>query len=333
MIKVNFDAEHNAVVIELEGSIDDAQAKRVLSDLEKVLPKTKKGFRLLADFSSVETMELDVQGEIGKAMDLLNAKGVAEILRVLPDPDLEIGFNVMGAAHYSKQVRVHTFSCRAEAEVRLQGAPYVADRSALLIVDPYNDFMSEGGKFYEATKSTAEAVDFYDHMRRLIPAVREARIQVVIVPHHRWREGDYKGWKHMNPTQIQTNRTEGFAAGSWGGEFHPEFGPRDGDVVALEHWGQSGFADTDLDAQLKQRGIEKIILVGMVANTCVEGTARLGMELGYHVTLIKDATAAFDREGMRAAHEVNGPRFAHSILTAEEMLALLPAAEYAGSNR
>ena len=48
------------------------------------------------------------------------------------------------------------------------------------------------------------------------------------------------------------------------------------------------------------------------------------MELGYHVTLIKDATAAFDREGMQAAHEVNGPRFAHAILTTEELLALLP---------
>ncbi|SRR5258705_7586604 len=48
------------------------------------------------------------------------------------------------------------------------------------------------------------------------------------------------------------------------------------------------------------------------------------MELGYHVTLIKDATAAFDKEGMQAAHEVNGPRFAHAILTTEELLALLP---------
>jgi hypothetical protein len=35
---------------------------------------------------------------------------------------------------------------------------YAADRSALLIVDPYNDFMSEGGKFYEATRETAEVV-------------------------------------------------------------------------------------------------------------------------------------------------------------------------------
>jgi hypothetical protein len=38
----------------------------------------------------------------------------------------------------------------------------------------------------------------------------------------------------------------------------------------------------------------------------------------------KDATAAFDHEGMHAAHEVNGPRFAHAILTTEELLALLP---------
>ena len=202
---------------------------------------------------------------------------------------------------------------------------YAADRTALLIVDPYNDFMSQGGKFYEATREMAEAVGFYDHMRQLIPAIRAARIQVIIVPHHRWREGDYKGWKHVNPSQVEANQIHAFAAGTWGGEFHPEFGPRAGDVVVLEHWSQSGFANTDLDAQLTQRGIENIILVGMVANTCIESTARFGMELGYHVTLIKDATAAFDQEGMHAAHEVDGPRFAHAILTTEELLARLPA--------
>jgi nicotinamidase-related amidase len=202
---------------------------------------------------------------------------------------------------------------------------YAADRSALLIVDPYNDFMSEGGKLYEATKKTAEAVGFYDNMRKLIPAVRAARIQVIIVPHHRWRESDYKGWKHMNPSQVLGNQIQAFAAGSWGGEFHPEFGPRDGDVVVLEHWAQSGFANTDLDAQLTQHGIENIILVGMIANTCIEGAARFGMELGYHVTLVTDATAAFEQEGMHAAHEVDGPRFAHAILTTQELLARLPA--------
>jgi len=84
---------------------------------------------------------------------------------------------------------------------------YAADRTALLIVEtPYNDFMSEGGKFYEATRAPAEAIGFYDNMRELIPSIRTARIQVIIVPHHRWREGDYVGWKHMNPTQVRANQ-------------------------------------------------------------------------------------------------------------------------------
>src|SRR5258708_241720 len=179
---------------------------------------------------------------------------------------------------------------------------YAADRSALLIVDPYNDFMSQGGKLYEATRETAEAVGFYDHMRQLIPAVRGGRIQVSIVPHHRWRESDYKGWKHMNPSQVWGNQIQLFAAGTWGGEFHPEFGPRDGDVVVLEHWAQSGFANTDLDAQLTQHGIENIILAGMEANNCIAGAPRSGTDPGYQVTLIKNVTTAFYQSPYTPAH-------------------------------
>jgi nicotinamidase-related amidase len=129
----------------------------------------------------------------------------------------------------------------------------------------------------------------------------------------------------MNPSQIRANEDQDFAAGTWGGEFHPEFGPREGDVIVLEHWAQSGFANTDLDSQLKQHGIQKIILVGMIANTCIEATGRFGIELGYHVTIIKDAIAAFNHEGMHSMNEVNGPAFAHAILTTKELLALLHA--------
>jgi nicotinamidase-related amidase len=62
--------------------------------------------------------------------------------------------------------------------------------------------------------------------------------------------------------------------------------------------GESGFAKTDLDLQLKQRGIQKIVLVDLIANSCIESTGRFGMELGYHVTLVKDATAASNAKGM-----------------------------------
>ena len=58
---------------------------------------------------------------------------------------------------------------------------YAADHTALLIVDPYNDFMSEGGKLYELIKQTAEASGLFDNLRKLLPVVRSAGIQVFIV--------------------------------------------------------------------------------------------------------------------------------------------------------
>ena len=48
------------------------------------------------------------------------------------------------------------------------------------------------------------------------------------------------------------------------------------------------------------------------------------MELGYHVTLIRDATAAFTHDMMHAAHALNGPTYAHAILTTAELIAALP---------
>jgi nicotinamidase-related amidase len=196
---------------------------------------------------------------------------------------------------------------------------YDRNKTALLIVDPYNDFMSEGGKLYGVTKPQADSVGFYENMRKLVPKVRAAGIKVFIVPHHRTRPADFENWLYINPVQTDTRAKSCFQDGAWGGEFHPEFGPKPGDVVALEHWAQNGFANTDLDAQLKQHGIQKIILVGFIANSCVESTARMGMELGYHVTLIKDATAAFNPEGMVAA-TVNAKLFAHAVLSTNDLV-------------
>lgn len=56
----------------------------------------------------------------------------------------------------------------------------------------------------------------------------------------------------------------------------------------------------------------------------IECTGRFASELGYHVTLVSDATAAFTREAMHAAHVLNGPTFAHAILTTRELVEALP---------
>ena len=205
---------------------------------------------------------------------------------------------------------------------------YPPDRTALLLVDPYNDFLSEDGKLWPRIQDVAGEVGLLDNLRAIAAAVRNAGIQVIVVPHRRWEPGDYEGWDHPTPYQLRSGKLQVFAKGSWGGEWHPDFAPRAGDIVIKEHWGSSGFANTDLDFRLKQRGIIEVIVIGLLANTCIESTSRFAAELGYHVTLVKDATAAYSEEMMYAAHELNGPTFAHEILTTAELLAALPRVEH-----
>ncbi len=119
MIKVNYDPEYNTIIIEFEGKIDAAQGEQYLPDIQKVLSKVKKGFNLLVDLSSVQTVDPKIQGVIKKVMDLLNAQGVTKILRVIPDPAHDIGLNIMSLFHYSEEVKVLTLRSREEAQERL----------------------------------------------------------------------------------------------------------------------------------------------------------------------------------------------------------------------
>ena len=96
-----------------------------------------------------------------------------------------------------------------------------------------------------------------------------------------------------------------------------------GEFVAQEHWCSSGFANTDLDLLLKRRGIHRLIVVGLIAHTCVEATVRFAAELGYDVTVVKDATADFSDEFMHAAFVSNLPNYASAIVTAEELVSSL----------
>jgi nicotinamidase-related amidase len=85
-----------------------------------------------------------------------------------------------------------------------------------------------------------------------------------------------------------------------------------------EHWGSSGFANTDLDLQLKRHGIHQLIVMGRIAHTCVEATVRYAAELGYEVTMVRDATADYSDEEMHAAVAVNIPNYASTIVTTNE---------------
>jgi len=197
---------------------------------------------------------------------------------------------------------------------------YAKEITALLVIDPYNDFISEGGKLWPRVRAVAEANDCIPHMLQILNAARKAKLPVFYALHHRYRPGDYESWKYIAPVQKAAWLRKTFEDGTWGGEIRSEFKPGPGEIVASEHWCSSGFANTDLDLQLKKQGIHHLIVIGLIAHTCVEATVRFAAELGYAVTVVKDATADYSDEEMHAALDVNLPNYADAIVTTDEIV-------------
>jgi nicotinamidase-related amidase len=160
-------------------------------------------------------------------------------------------------------------------------------------------------------------------MREVLAAARAADLLVCYAPHRRWRPGDYETWHHVAPTQESVAKNHVFAADSWGGRFHPDFQPACGELVAQEHWLSSGFANTDLDLMLKRHGTERVIVIGLRANTCIDSTMRSAAELGYDVTLVTDAIAAFSQVEIDATVQLNAPSFARTRTPTAELVAAL----------
>jgi len=197
---------------------------------------------------------------------------------------------------------------------------YNTQLTALLVIDPYNDFISEGGKLWDRVRTVAEANGCVPNMLQVLNAARKAELRVFYAMHHRYRPGDYETWKYIAPVQRAAWRRKTFEYGTWGGQIRAEFEPKPGEIVATEHWCSSGFANTDLDLQLKKHGVHQLIVIGLIAHTCVEATVRFAAELGYEVTVVKDATADYSNEEMHAAIEVNLPNYANAIVTTSEIV-------------
>jgi nicotinamidase-related amidase len=197
---------------------------------------------------------------------------------------------------------------------------YDQPRTALLVIDPYNDCMSDGGKVWDRLKAVAEANRGVPHMVQVLHAARQAGLRVCYALHHRYRPGNYEAWKYLAPTQKVAWSHQTFAQGTWGGELRREFAPQPGDIVALEHWCSSGFANTDLDVRLKQHGLQQLIVIGLLAHTGIESTVRFAAELGYQVTVVRDATASDSDEELHAALDSNIPNYASVMVTTDEVV-------------
>src|SRR5262245_63554106 len=91
------------------------------------------------------------------------------------------------------------------------------DQTGLLVVDPYNDFISDGGKLWSRVREVVEANRCIPNMIEILEAARSAGARIFFAPHHRWRAGDYETWKFWAPIQEAGARSKVFADGTWGG--------------------------------------------------------------------------------------------------------------------
>ncbi|OBT90382.1 hypothetical protein VE02_00771 [Pseudogymnoascus sp. 03VT05] len=196
----------------------------------------------------------------------------------------------------------------------------MTQKTALVLVDVYNDFLHPDGKATGAISASLTNSDTIVHIQQALQAARAAKIPVYNSLHQQYHDGKYAGFERRNPTLRSVESSHAFEEGTFGAEIYKglEPDPKNGDVVISKHWNQSSFKNIDLDWQLRQRNITDLVFAGLVANTCIETTARMANEEGYKVTMLNDATAGWTIEAMKAAVEYSWLSFAHEVISTEE---------------
>jgi ureidoacrylate peracid hydrolase len=196
-------------------------------------------------------------------------------------------------------------------------------RAALLVIDPVNDFLSEGGAAWPLTKSTVEMNEVVPNLKRLMAGVRERGVPILIGP-MAYTEEDYRDsrWHQRSGINRIMFERKMFLAGSWGADFHPELTPAPTDVILEPHKGTDVF-ETDLPKHLEKLGVSHLIIAGMTANLCCESTGRHAMEHGYDVTFVSDAIGAENIPAYEASIRVNYPLISNGVMKVDEVLSAL----------
>src|SRR3954470_8221260 len=121
MYAVELDGSKRLLVISAAQKVTAEEAKMVAKRIGEVLQDIAPGFRVLADFRGLESMDSAAARHIAKIMDTLAEKNVASVTRVMPDPHKDIGLNILSQFHYGPEVTITTFETLADAVQSLAG--------------------------------------------------------------------------------------------------------------------------------------------------------------------------------------------------------------------
>ena len=174
-------------------------------------------------------------------------------------------------------------------------------RTALVLTDPQNDFLSPEGVTWGVVGASVTANNTVDNIGQLLKAAKKNDIPVFVSPHYYYPTDD--GWKFGGAVETMMHGIDMFSrqgaldlegfSGS-GADWLEVYKPyiEDGKTVVASPHKVYGPESNDLILQLRKRGMDKVILAGMSANLCVESHLRELLEAGFEVTVVTDATAA-----------------------------------------
>src|SRR6478735_12521922 len=115
MYSVEVDRSKRLLVISALQQVTAEQAKLAAKQVRELVRDVAPGFRVLADFRWLESMDSAAARHIAKIMDALAEKKVASVTRVMPDPHKDIGLNILSQFHYGANVKIETFETLADA--------------------------------------------------------------------------------------------------------------------------------------------------------------------------------------------------------------------------
>lgn len=193
-------------------------------------------------------------------------------------------------------------------------------RTALLVVDMQNYFMAPGQQL-----ETPTARDVVPNVNALADALRTAG-GVVVWIHNVAPQSEAERWPSYEALHLPekwATRQRALTPGDVGHAIWPDLRQRDGDLhVTKNRFSAFIQGSSDLDARLRERGIDTLLIAGVATNICCESTARDAMMLSYRVVMVSDACAA-PSDALHAASLVNFYQFFGDVHATQDLVAML----------
>src|SRR6266446_7451752 len=123
MYSVEADISKRLVVISAAGRVKKVDAKQAALRGGAILKDFAPGFRVLADFRWLQSMDTAAARHLAEIMDALTEKQVALVIRVMPDPHKDIGLNILSQFHYGPEIQITTFETLADAVQDIAAKP------------------------------------------------------------------------------------------------------------------------------------------------------------------------------------------------------------------